>query len=172
MRKQKENRKSGGLESFSRLLSPLAKNILGKKGFVGTDILFNWEEIVGKDIARFCIPDKIDFKKDQRDNGTLHIITTNGAFATEIKYKESLIIEKINTYFGYRAVSGLKIIQSQNVPQNTPDQITAVKIDKTLVSPEEENYIMSLVDSLENNSLKETMIRLGKNIFGNKRKSK
>ena len=171
MRKQKENRKSGGLESFSKLVSPLAKNILGKKGFVGTDILFHWEEIVGQGIAKFCFPDKIDFKKDQRDNGTLHVITTNGAFATEIKHKENLILEKINTYFGYRAVSGLKIIQSQNIPQNTPGQIAAVKMDKTLVSPDEENYIMDLVDGLEDNSLKDVMIRLGKNIFGNKRKS-
>ena len=111
----KDIRRTKDLQSLSQTLLPFAQNILGKNGFVETDIITNWPEIIGEQLAQFSFPQKIDFPKDKKNNGCLHLSVPSGAFAVEIKHKEKYILDKINTYFGYNAVSTLKIIQNNEL---------------------------------------------------------
>jgi len=157
-----KDRKTKGLSSISNSILPFAKQILGKKGFVEIDILTNWETIIGKELSAYTLPQRIDFKKDQRNNGILHLEVPAGAFAVEVKHKENLILERINAYFGYNAVSSLKIIQNNSL--SIADTKTPAKQNKSLVSPEEENYIKSLGEDIENPRLKEILTKLGLNI--------
>ena len=137
-------RTTGDLQSLAKSILPLAKAVLGKKGFVETDILTNWPDIIGEDLANFTSPVKIDFKPQQRLNGTLHLE------------------QKINTYFGYNAVSGIRIIQNPNFQISTPQP--PKKVEK-LVTPEEENYIQELAEEIIRPDLKEILIKLGQSVF-------
>ena len=61
-------RGAGDLQSVAKSIMPLARSILGKKGFVEVDILTDWSGIVGEELAAYTLPQKIDFKPNQKNN--------------------------------------------------------------------------------------------------------
>ena len=89
----------------------------------------------------------------------------SGAFALEIQHREKFILEKINTYFGYNAVSQLKIIQNSGLDIESLTSIHQPPEKKTLVTGEEENYINSLAEEVSSPLLKEILVKLGKSVF-------
>lgn len=165
-----DQRHARGLSSISQTILPFAKQVLGKKGFVEVDILTNWHKIVGDELADYSFPQKIDFKRDQKNNGILHLNVPSGAFALEIQHREKFIIEKINTYFGYCAVSGLKIIQNNDMSLDDMKKINQPKPKKSLVTHEEENYIKELAEDVNNSKLKEILVKLGNSVFNNNKR--
>lgn len=161
---------SQGLTSFSEQSQNLIKNLLGKKGLVYIDILKNWSQIVGEDLASHSLPERIDFQKDARTGGTLHLIVSAGAFALEAAHKTPLIIEKINTYFGYNAVDHIKITQS-GLTELKNDNINIADIDKKkLVSEDEQNYIDSIVEKIADEDLKQKLRSLAQTIIVSQKK--
>ena len=157
-------RGTGGLKSLSVSVVPLIRNIMGKKGFVISDILTVWEQIVGEEMAQYTIPRKVDFKKNEKTNGVIHIVVPGGAFALELQHKEKFVLEKVNSYFGYKAISGIRIIQDANFKIQTK-KINQAKVKKSLVTCEEQNYIDNLTNEIIDPELKETLFRLGESIF-------
>ena len=163
-----EDNRGGGLNRISSTLLPFAKQLLGKKGFVEIDILTNWDKIVGAELAQYSFPQRIDFKRGEKNNGTLCLSVPTGAFALELKHREKYILDKINTYFGYNAVSGLKIIQNQQLtPLSSPPPPPP---SSASLSKEEEKYIENLAEPIDNPKLKTIITKLGKNIFKDKKK--
>ena len=49
-------RGAGDLQSVAKSIMPLARSILGKKGFVEVDILTDWSGIVGEELAAYTLP--------------------------------------------------------------------------------------------------------------------
>lgn len=62
----KEVRRTGDLQALSQAILPFAQNVLGKNGFVETDIITNWGAIVGEQLAQYSFPQKIDFPRDKK----------------------------------------------------------------------------------------------------------
>lgn len=168
----KEERKTYDLTSLSKMIAPLTKNLFGKKGFVEVDILSNWDKIAGQELADYSFPLKIDFKRGEKNNGILHLQVPSGAFALEIQHRERFILEKINAYFGYNAVSSIRIIQNSSSALLS-DDLEDVEVPKiNLVTAEEENYINCLADDIKSSELKEILIKLGHSIFNDNHKEK
>ena len=113
----KEEHTLEDLTSVSKTILPLAKQLLGAKGLMEIEILSGWTSIVGEDLAQYSLPQKIFFRKNERSDGTLELLVLSGAFAMQIKQRESQILDKINTYFGYKAVSKLKIVKRKKLKQ-------------------------------------------------------
>lgn len=157
-------RKSAGLNNVATAVMPIVKNILGKKGMIIADILTIWEQIVGEEMAAYSLPRKIDFKKNEKSNGIIHIVVPGGAFALELQHRENFLLEKINAYFGYQAVTGMRIIQDANLKIKIKE-INQPKVKKSLVSLEEQNYINSLTEEIIDPELKNTLVRLGESVF-------
>lgn len=165
-----EERTTNGLSALSGTLLPFAKKLLGSKGFVEIDILTSWDKIVGKEMAQYSFPQKIEFKKGQKNNGVLYLGVPAGAFALELQHKSKYIIDKINTYFGYNAVSEIRLIQnSALVPQETHSPAPQVQQN---LSAEEKNYISELANGINNPNLKNILIKLGQNVFNDKKTNK
>ena len=158
------------LQALSQTLLPLAKNILGKKGFIETDIIACWNEIIGEQLAQYSFPQKIDFPQNKRNNGCLHLAVPSGAFAVEIKHQEKYILDKINTYFGYNAISSLKIIQNNELSL-TPQLNNKTKINnKASLTKEEIADIQNASNEIKNKNLKEILIKLGHSIYADNHK--
>ncbi len=170
MEKKKEiisqERRTDGLVNMSGLLMPLAKKMLGKKAFAEADVICNWQNIVGEDTASFSRPLKIEFKRGEKVNGCLYIETLSGAAALELQMKTKLIIEKVNTFFGYGAVQNIKILQ--NLQDISVKPIN--NHEKILVSKEEESYIESAVGEVKNKNLAEALQNLGRAVIKNNKK--
>ncbi len=172
--KMSEERKTKGLSSLADIITPFARQSINKRGFVEVDIIINWDKIVGKALSQYSLPQKIDFKRDERKNGNLHIQVVSGAFALELKHKERFVLEKINTHFGYNAVSQLTISQNMDLSIERVLEEPLQNLKKNLVSPEEENYINEITQDLKNPKLKEVLTKLGYSIlsFNNKEERK
>ena len=92
-------------------LPKIVKTKLKKANFVDISVIKNWKEIVGDDIAKNCWPIKIFFSDGNNSNGKITIKVKRG-WSLEIEYKNQEIIEKLNQYFGYKAISKINIIQN------------------------------------------------------------
>lgn len=164
-------RRTKDLQSLSMTILPFAQSILGKNGFVETDIISNWSEIVGDKLAQFSFPQKIDFPRNKKNNGCLHLTVPSGAFAVEIQHREKYILDKINTYFGYNAVSSLRIIQNNEMCLDD----YRLKKNKLKNLPQlnetEKAEIKSLSDDINNQNLKEILIKLGHSIYADNHKT-
>lgn len=163
-----DERKTGDLQNISGVLLPLAKKLVGKKAFAEADVICNWENIAGKDVASYSKPLRIDFKKGERIGGTLYVETYGGAFALELQTKSKVLIDKVNVFFGYKAVQQLKIVQNSKQFDNVSQDV--IKPQKILVTVEEENYIEQASSGLSSDGLKSVLQRLGLAIFNDNKK--
>lgn len=82
-----------------------------KKGFGAAEILTRWAAIVGPTIAAHAVPERLVFPPGSRTDGLLHVTVAPGGFATELQHLEPLVLERINGFFGYRAVTRLRLHQ-------------------------------------------------------------
>jgi hypothetical protein len=102
--------------------------VFQKFGFHSAEIMASWTRIVGDDLARLTRPQSIKWPRggkgpiDSSDEGgrsagaTL-IVATDPAFALEVSYRHKEIIDRINRYFGYRAIAQLKVLQVPRVEE-------------------------------------------------------
>ena len=98
----------------------LTRKAFEKYGFSAATLVTDWAQIVGADIAAKCRPERLRWQKIKDDStgydksrpaATL-ILTTDPASALDIQYSVQQILERINSYFGYRAVAEIRIVQS------------------------------------------------------------
>lgn len=106
----------------NRVVNPIAK----KRGIIHGKIILEWEKIVGPQYAVFCAPLKIVFRQGYRTYGTLHV-KVNPSHALLLTHSKELVIEKVNTFFGYPAVSALKIMQIPFTHRNLSQTLNVVK---------------------------------------------
>ena len=167
-----KRRGTGDLTMLGRTLMPFAKRLLGAKGFVGADLAFHWREIVGDELAEYSQPLKIDFRKGEKNNGVLSIEVPSGGFALELQHREKFIVEKVNAYFGYAAIVRTKILQNNNFKINDVVVDRCERVQKSLVSAEEENYIKQLSEDVQNAELQDVLYRLGCRVLGQVKREK
>ncbi len=98
---------------LARAASPVFK----KRGFAQHRIITHWEEIAGERIARNSVPVKLSFPAGKHENGCLTVKVWNGV-SLDLQYSEPQLLEKLAIYFGYRAVSRIRILQA---PLTTSD---------------------------------------------------
>lgn len=153
------------LTGVAKTVRPLAKQLLGKNGFMLIELMSSWEEIAGESLSRYVLPQKISFTKDDRTDGTIFLMVFGGAFAMEVENKKKQILQKINTFFGYEALSKIKIIQNNN-PQNfLINKNVSDKPKKNLVSEKEETYIDELIKDVDDETLRSKLANLGRAVL-------
>ena len=96
-----------GLRLFGNTLPHSVKNILKKNGYNYAEIISKWNLLMGKDISNFSYPKSIKMTKGN-NNGILVIAVKRGN-ELDIEYSKKKIIDKINSYFGYRLINEVKL---------------------------------------------------------------
>ncbi len=99
------------LKNLHPFLSKVAETALKKRGFPNADVFMEWPKIVGPDLAKTTYPKSLSFPTNSRRDGTL-TVTTGGAFALTLEMMRPLVLERVNLYFGYTAVTRLRIVQT------------------------------------------------------------
>ena len=92
-------------------MRPVLEEVAGRHGFAQADVLLRWAEIAGEALAPTCRPVRVSYRGDRRFGATL-VVQADGARAPEVEHLAPSIIERINQFYGYRAVSRLRITQS------------------------------------------------------------
>ena len=108
-----------GLRSFKDTLPKKIKKILNKKGHIYSETLENWRYIVGNELFEVCYPKS--FKNSNKFGvSTLQIMVKRG-HEIDLEYSKKVIMDKMNSFFGYSVVEKLKFISfsdDQNILSN------------------------------------------------------
>ena len=96
-----------GLRSFGSALPRGVRGILKKNGYNYSEIISKWNMLVGKDISSCSYPKSIKMKKKD-SNGTLVLAIKRGD-EINIEYSKKDIINKINSYFGYKLINEVRL---------------------------------------------------------------
>jgi len=96
-----------GLRPFGNTLPRGVKGILKKNGYNYSQIISKLNIIVGKNISNYCYPKSIKMQKEN-DSGMLILAIERGN-ELDIEYSKNEIISKINSYFGYKLISKIKL---------------------------------------------------------------
>ena len=147
-------------KSYPRPLKDLLHKTLGdafaKQGFASTELVTRWADIVGSEIAAHSQPEKIQWQRQvdgqQPEPGTL-VLRVEGPTAVEIQHLSAVVLERVNRFFGWQAVGGLRLRQAplrrdERKPHPCPDLAAAARIAEDL--PE-----------IKDDKLRDALARLG-----------
>ena len=142
-----------GLRPFGNTLPRGLKGILKKNGYNYSEIISKWNMLVGKDIAQYAYPKSIKMKK--RDSNGMLVLAIKRGDEINVEYSKKNIIDKINSYFGYKLISEIKIetLNSKNKKVQNKN-----KLDKFSKNFQEK------IDQIKNKNIKNSLLQLFKTI--------
>ena len=154
-------------QTIGDTVKKMNKNFSNRHGKTDFVIHSNWSKIVGSYFKDYCEPTSITRTKDsENDMGEPTFknclnVSVSPTASIEFEHFKGTILEKINSYFGFRAISDLRIQQNyitkHNIKNNTMKQ-------KYTLSTNDINDLKSEVENLKNSDLKKSLVDLGLNI--------
>jgi hypothetical protein len=96
-----------GLRPFGNTLPRGVKGILKKSGYNYSEIISKWNMLVGKDISSCSYPKSIKMTKG--DTNGLLVLAVKRRNEITVEYSKKEIINKINSYFGYRLINEIRL---------------------------------------------------------------
>jgi len=117
-----------GLRPFGNTLPRGVKGILKKNGYNYSEIISKWNVLMGKDISNCSYPKSIKMKKGD-SNGTLVLAIKRGD-EINIEYSKKEIINKINSYFGYKLINEIKLQTINSEGEKTKNKNTLGKFSR------------------------------------------
>ena len=105
---KQRNKTIQGLRSFKDTLPTKIKRIIVRKGEIYSKTLDNWRYIVGNELFKICYPSS--FKKSNKFKGSRLNIMVKRGHEVDVEYSKKKIIDKINSFFGYKVIEQIKIL--------------------------------------------------------------
>lgn len=105
-----ERPRGGPAKPISDLMPQIGRTAFRRFGFVQSSVVSRWPEIVGEAHARVCAPESIRFPPGEKSEGILQLVVVP-AHAPLIQHVIPEIIERVNRFFGYKAVTRIKMRQ-------------------------------------------------------------
>ncbi|MDP7541447.1 MAG: DciA family protein [Candidatus Pelagibacter bacterium] len=148
---KQRNKTIQGLRSFKDTLPKNIKRIINKKGYIYSETLNNWKYIVEDELFKVCYPKS--FKNSNRlGKSCLNIMIKRG-HEVDMEYSKKLIIDKMNTFFGYNVVEKIKLItfegEQEKLKENYNKDVT-------------KNEYIEKISSIKNDKVKNSLIELSK----------
>jgi hypothetical protein len=144
----------------ARALDPAAR----ARGFATTTLLSEWPAIIGAELAQFTMPDRVVWPRRREEGeepapargyrveGAVLVLRVEGPRAIEVQHRSPQILERVNAYFGYRAVAEMRILQAP-VARKVP-----APVQKTV--PIDPNVLPASA-KIEDGGLRAALLRLG-----------
>jgi hypothetical protein len=145
---------------LAQLVAKTIADAFAKQGFASTGIVTHWGEIVGPEIADHCEPMRMVWPRrvheDDPEPATL-VLRVEGPVALEIQHLSGVILEKVNRFFGWRAVARIQIRQA-------PLKRQARKAAPRGPNPEEVARVAADMADVADDGLRDALARLGASV--------
>jgi len=147
--------------SQARPVSEAARSYLAatfrRQGFASTELVTRWADIVGAEISEHCEPMRMQWPRRQDaetpDPATL-VLRVDGPVALEIQHLSGVILERVNRFFGWRAVGRVALRQAPLMRRPQPQRSS--RPDAAATARE----AAALAD-VEDRDLRDALARLG-----------
>ncbi len=147
-----------GTRAVASLLPRVTAKVLGKRGFGHAGLVTDWSEIVGADVARWVVPERLSFPRGARTGATLQVRVA-GAAALEVQHAAPSILDRINHYLGHAAVARLAIRQG-------PVPALAQMVERTEgagpATPAQSAWVEARLSALPEGDLRAALAGLGR----------
>ena len=107
--------RGGPAKAVADLVPQIGRAAFRRYGFVQSSVVTRWPEIVGEHHAKVCAPESIRFPPGEKTEGILQLVVLP-AHAPLIQHVIPEIMERVNRFFGYRAVAKVKMRQGAVKP--------------------------------------------------------
>ena len=154
-------------KTIGESLKSVNNNLSNKFGKIEYMIYLKWDQIVGQFFSNHSEPSKISSIKEYDNveneaiiSNILHV-NVSPAAAVDFQHFKDKIIEKINSYFGYRAITGIKILQNFTPKLNEKEIYKKNSNKNSILNTEmkqETKYI-------KNKNLEQSVVKLGLSII-------
>jgi hypothetical protein len=123
-------KRRGAMRAIGAASTPIAAGLADRRGWTAARLLADWSAIVGAELARRSMPERLVGQGSMIDRGRTKVkpdgakpdagpprrpaalrVRVGGAAALEIQHMEPQIVERVNGYFGYRAIDRLQLVQ-------------------------------------------------------------
>lgn len=112
--------RGGAAKPIAELMPQIGRTAFRRFGFVQSSVVTRWPEIVGVVHARICAPEAIRFPPGEKSDGILELVVTP-AHAPLIQHVVPEIIDRVNRFFGYRAIARVKLRQGAVKPRQATE---------------------------------------------------
>ena len=140
-----------GLRSFKDTLPKKIKKILNKKGQIYSETLENWRYIVGNELFGVCYPRS--FKNSNKLGVSCLNIMVKRGHEVDVEYSKKIIINKMNSYFGYHVVEKIKLISIESEKEKTK---------KNKITHATKSKHIDKILTVRNEKIKNSLIELSK----------
>jgi len=152
-----KERKQSYFKKIGDNLPKIIDKKIKEKIFVEVSLIKQWNNVVGNDIAKFCWPIKVIFSNIKNSNGIIFLKTKRGK-SMEIEFKSEEIIEKLNQYFGYKAIGKISVVQDFNI-KDTYKKNKIIKKTSNKISQSK------VINKVKEDSVKMALKKLNKTLF-------
>jgi len=147
--------------SAAKVASSLLSPAMRAKGFAQAEVITSWPYIVGAELAGATVPQRLIFPRGERMGAKL-VIRCESAFAPLLEHRTPHIIDMVNRFFGYGAVTKIEIKQGP-----LPFDKRRPSRQKRPLSSSENKSLEGLVGDGELSPLKEAVKSLGEMVLSN-----
>lgn len=135
-----------------------------RRGFATLDLIQHWPDVVGPAYAECTAPDRLAWPRrpaglvdEEAHEPGLLTVRCSGAVALRLTHEADLVIERINTFFGYRLVGRIRILQLPPVRAERPRRVKLRPI-----AAEEERTVRAQAAGIADDRLRGAVERLGR----------
>jgi hypothetical protein len=143
-----------GLRALSAALPAVTKTSLAKRGFAAARLIADWPAIVGPALAAASIPERL--LRDRKGAEPTLVVKVAPGAALELQHLEPLVVERINTHFGFLAVARLKLKQAPVARAFAPSPRPAP------LDPSVERALSARVTAVADPELQSALLALGR----------
>jgi hypothetical protein len=153
--KDRRGQRQGGMRALAAALPAISGRALGRRGFGEAGIVTDWAAIVGETLAGQSLPLKLSFPPGRREEGVL-LVRVAGPLAIELQHLAPLVLERVNAYLGYRAVTQLRLRQGPLPERPRPPP------EEAALPPLAEAELRRQTAAVEDPALREALEGLGR----------
>lgn len=144
---------------LGRALAPACR----KRGFASVDLVAHWPDIVGPAYAESTSPERLSWPRkphgviDEDHEPALLTVRCTGSVSLRFSHELPQIVERINMFFGYRAVGRIRLVQlpvARVVRRPRPRILP--------LTPQKEAEVRAIASGINDDPLREAVERLGR----------
>jgi hypothetical protein len=144
------------METLSKHFRVLTKAAMGSHGFAQADILGQWDAIAGERLAGLCKPERIKWPRTNDQRGGTLTLQAQAGRALDVQYAIPALKERVNQFFGYEAISAIKVVQGHDLAPPAPKPAPSSTFSDDTISAD--------LSSISDPELKAALARLGQSL--------